>query len=147
MEFDTPLIPSANPRLSTDHVRAAGAGSGSGIRLIGQTCDDCGKSLFPRTGVCPACRSINLSDSEMPDRGVLYSWSVVHVAPKPWATPYVIGYVDLPNQVRVFSHIGGAPDGLQVDMPVQLEAVAAASGGEAGTQPPFRFSPVQKETL
>jgi uncharacterized OB-fold protein len=148
MAFDTPLIPSANPRLSTDHVRAAGAG----IRLIGQTCDDCGKSLFPRTGVCPACQSVNLSDSEMPDRGVLYSWSVVHVAPKPWVTPYVIGYVDLPNHVRVFSHIGGVPDGLQVDMPVQLEAVAVDAGSDeaAGTgagRPPFRFSPVQKETL
>jgi uncharacterized OB-fold protein len=143
MAFDTPLIPGANPRLSVDHVRAAAAG----IRLVGQTCNDCGKSLFPRTGVCPGCQSVNLSDSEMPDHGVLYSWSVVHVAPKPWTTPYVIGYVDLPNQVRVFSHIGGTPEDLQVDMPVRLEAVAAGSGGDAGGQPLFRFSPVQKETL
>lgn len=143
MTFDNPIIPSANPRLSAEHVRA----TGTGIRLVGQTCQDCGKSLFPRTGVCPACQSVNVADSEMPDEGVLYSWSVVHVAPRPWATPYVIGYVDLPNQVRVFSHIGGAPEALRVDMPVRLEAVGAAPGGETAGQPPFRFSPVQQGAL
>jgi uncharacterized OB-fold protein len=145
MDFDTPLIPSANPRLAADHVRAAAGG----IALIGQTCNDCGKSLFPRTGVCPACQSVNLADSEMPQRGVLYSWSVVHVAPKPWATPYVIGYVDLPNQVRVFSHIGGAPEDLRVDMPVRLQPAhaAAAAADNGGAQPPFLFSPVEKGAL
>jgi uncharacterized OB-fold protein len=88
----------------------------------------------------------------MPQRGVLYSWSVVHVAPKPWATPYVIGYVDLPNRVRVFSHIGGAPEDLQIDMPVQLqpahgEGAGNAAADGAGAQPPFLFSPIDKGAL
>jgi uncharacterized OB-fold protein len=139
--LETPIVPGPNPRLSKDHLRQ----TGSGVVLVGQCCDECGRALFPRTGVCPACRSENLADSEMPAQGVLYSWSVVHVAPKPWVTPYVIGYVDLPNGVRVFSHIGGDPARLTVNMEVKLEAAPRSTDSNAGAAPLFLFSPMGKE--
>jgi len=138
MAFDTPIIPGANPRLSTEHIAARG----DGIRLIGQQCKACGKTLFPRTGICPDCRSEDLQDVELPDEGVLYSWSVVHVAPKPWVTPYVIGYVDLPSNVRVFSHISGDSERLKVGMTVKLEAVPPVAPDAKA--PPFLFSPVRQ---
>lgn len=136
-----PLIPSFNPGLSRDFMTQAS----DGLALVGQQCNDCGRLLFPKTGVCPSCRSTRLSDHEMPQQGILYSWSVVHVAPKPWLTPYVIGYVDLPNGVRVFSHIGGDPQALQVDMPVRVRP--AEIGVDAQGQPRafFQFAPAQAE--
>jgi uncharacterized OB-fold protein len=140
-EFDTPLIPRANARLSPDYVQPYGAG----IALSGQHCDDCGKTLFPKTGVCPACRSEKVSDILLPTQGVLYSWSVVHVAPKPWVTPYVIGYVDLPNGVRVFSHIAGNAERLTVGMPVKLEAAAVPADDQSVAAPLFKFAPLEKE--
>jgi uncharacterized OB-fold protein len=132
-----PLIPAANPRLSADYLSR----EGGHFALVGQRCEDCGKTLFPKTGICPSCRSVNLRDCEMPPQGVLYSWSVVHVAPKPWITPYVIGYVDLPNDVRVFSHIGGDPRGLRVDMPVRVEAADVGVDAQGQPRAFFRFSP------
>jgi uncharacterized OB-fold protein len=142
--MDTPpLIPKANPRLSKAYL-TQGA---TGFALVGQQCDDCGRVLFPKTGICPACRSVNLSDCTLPRQGVLYSWSVVHVAPKPWVTPYVIGYVDLPNGVRVFSHIGGNPELLRVDMPVRVEAADIGVDAEGRPRPFFRFAPDQAEVV
>lgn len=65
--------------------------------------------------------SESVADTELATEGTLYSWSVVHVAPKSWRVPYVAGYVDLPDGVRVFAHIVGAePDTLTMDMPVRL---------------------------
>jgi len=37
--------------------------------------------------------------------GTLYSYSEVHVAPRVFTTPYVVGYVDLPEGVRVFAQV------------------------------------------
>jgi uncharacterized OB-fold protein len=141
MEFETPIVPRANDRLSAGYLRFDGAGA----HLVGQRCEACGMQLFPKTGVCPGCQSEHLTDVALPRNGTLYSWSVVHVAPKPWVTPYVIGYVDLPDDVRVFAHIGGDPQALSIDMPVSLHAApTVAEEREPGT-PLFTFNPVSTE--
>ena len=44
----------------------------------------------------------------MPGAGTLYAFSVVHVAAKKWRKPMSIGYVDLPNGARVFTHLEGS---------------------------------------
>lgn len=134
-----PIVPGANPGLSKDYL----TNGAKGFALLGQACEICGKSLFPKTGVCPVCRSTHVRDCAMPTEGVLYSWSVVHVAPKPWVTPYVIGYVDLPNGVRVFTHIGGNPENLKVDMPVHLEPAEVGLDAQGQPRPFFRFTPFQ----
>jgi uncharacterized OB-fold protein len=41
----------------------------------------------------------------MPRTGTLYAFSTVHVAAKKWRKPMRIGYVDLPNGARVFTHL------------------------------------------
>ena len=133
-----PIVPGHNPRLSKTFL----TDESQGFALVGQACDDCGRTLFPKTGVCPSCRSTQVSDSVMPAEGLLYSWSVVHVAPKPWTTPYVIGYVDLPNGVRVFSHIGGDPASLKPDMPVRVAPADIGVDLQGQPRPFFRFNPV-----
>lgn len=108
----------AHVYLAGDAVREAEDGS---PQLYGTVCNDCGAKVFPPTHVCPECMSENVSDIELSHEGTLYSWSVVHVAPKNWRVPYVAGYVDLPEGVRVFTHIVGADfDSLTMDMPVEL---------------------------
>jgi uncharacterized OB-fold protein len=45
---------------------------------------------------------------ELPRTGTLYAFSMVHIAPKKWKLPMRIGYVDLSNGVRVFTHLEGS---------------------------------------
>ena len=89
--------------------------------LVGIQCMDCAVRVFPPVEVCPDCMSENLARLRLTPRGTLYSWSLVHVAPKGWTVPYIAGYVDLPEQVRVFAHIVDAdPERLAFDMDVTL---------------------------
>jgi len=111
--------------------------------LIGLECGDCGTKAFPPAPVCPECMSENVGDLELSDRGSLYTWSVVHVAPRGWNVPYISGYVDLPEGVRVFAHIVGAdPAELEMDMDVEL-TTAVLGANENGPVESYAFTPVK----
>lgn len=88
--------------------------------LIGGRCADCGNETFPRVPVCASCMSENIGPQVMPREGTLYAFSVVHVAAKKWRKPMRVGYVDLPNGARVFTHLEGAElaigDAVEVDV-------------------------------
>jgi len=77
------------------------------VFLIGGLCKDCGNQTFPRSPVCCVCMSEAIQPEAMPRTGTLYAFSTVHVAAKKWNKPMRIGYVDLPNGARVFTHLQG----------------------------------------
>lgn len=89
-------------------------------RLIGGHCCTCGAKSFPRTPVCTDCLSEDIEAADLGDRGTLYSFTIVHQAPKNWLTPYALGYVDLEGGIRVLAHLEAAPNDLRMDMPVKL---------------------------
>lgn len=92
--------------LSPGAVRIAADGSPS---LLGNYCRTCGTRMFPCAPVCPSCMGENLAEEEMPRSGIVYTFSIVHVGRGRWSLPMTIGYVDLPNGVRVLAHLKGAP--------------------------------------
>ena len=110
--------------------------------LIGARCRDCAKLWFPSGAVCPSCRSQAIAPAPLSRTGRLYAWSRLHVAARGWAAPYVIGYVDLPEGVRVLAHIAGDPDALRPDMPVAFRAATPVVNGEGQEVIHFVFAPV-----
>ncbi|MBT5051259.1 MAG: Zn-ribbon domain-containing OB-fold protein [Rhodospirillaceae bacterium] len=107
-------------------------GADGAVRLLATECNDCGKWVFPPTDVCPECMSENVAPVTLSERGTLYSWSVVHAAPKGWTLPFVAGYVDLPEGVRVFAHMVDVdPDSLVMDMPMEV-CMATLGTDESG---------------
>tara|TARA_R110000787_G_scaffold165753_1_gene278832 strand:+ start:228 stop:662 length:435 start_codon:yes stop_codon:yes gene_type:complete len=129
--------------LAGDALRIESDGS---PRLIGTSCKACATRFFPPEPVCPECMSEDVAEAELSSGGTLYSWSVVHVAPKNWRAPYIAGYVDLADGVRVFAHIVDAdPDSLAMDMPVALTtAVLGEDEGVAVTS--YAFTPAPAKT-
>ena len=127
--------------LAGDALREDPAG---GVCLIGAQCNECGAKLFPLATVCPECMSEKISEFDLSNRGSLYTWSVVHVAPTGWNVPYIAGYVDLPEGVRVFAHIVDVdPAALEIDMPV--EVTTAILGNTDGTPTrSYAFTPIDK---
>jgi uncharacterized OB-fold protein len=91
-------------RLCGDAVQVAAGGHAV---LIGGVCKDCGNQTFPRAPVCCVCMSEAIQAVPMPRTGTLYAFSTVHVAAKKWKKPMLIGYVDLSNGTRVFTHLEG----------------------------------------
>jgi len=92
-----------------------------GPRLLVGRCRDCGALSFPAAAVCHKCWSHFIDRVEAGPQGTLYSYSTVHIGPKPWRTPYVLGYVDVTPQLRVLTHIQAADAGaIRIGSTVQL---------------------------
>jgi uncharacterized OB-fold protein len=107
------------------------------VRLHGSRCGHCGGVAFPPHPLCPSCGAENGQDMVLlSPTGTLYSFSEIHVAPKGFATPYAVGYVDLPEGVRLFGQIEGRAAELRIGQkvavtlgPVRADASAGAAGG------------------
>ncbi len=109
--------------------------------LVGGRCADCGARAFPRPPVCTGCMSETIVAERLPRAGTLYAFSVVHIAPKKWKLPMTIGYVDLTDDVRVFTHLEGA--GLAIGDTVEV-ALGVVGQDEEGPIESFVFRRVPK---
>ena len=95
--------------------------------LVGSRCGACGVEFFPPAPVCSSCMSENMKPQAMPRRGTLYAFSTVHIAAKKWKLPMRIGYVDLANRARVFSHL----EGEDLKIGDEVEVAAGVVGEDA----------------
>lgn len=100
----------------------------SAVELVGSECPKCGKRAFPTRAFCERCgNDAGMRETPLSRRGVLYSFTVVHIAPPVFPVPYAIGFVDLPGDVRVLAQIDADPR-LRIGDEMEL---AATVGGEA----------------
>jgi uncharacterized OB-fold protein len=124
---DVAYFPAARPWTEED----------GAVRLHGSRCGRCGGVAFPAHKACPSCGAESGQDAVLlSPTGTLYSFSEIHVAPKGFATPYVVGYVDLPESVRLFGQIEGRAAELRIGQQVAVvlgpvRADAGAGGGGA----------------
>jgi uncharacterized OB-fold protein len=123
--------------------------AGGETRLIGSQCEECGVVTFPSQASCPRCTSVHVRRRLLARRGTLWSWTIQCFPPKspPYAVtdpeafePYGVGYIELPDEVRVEARLTVAdPAALRIGMPMDLTLVPAP--GLDGTVT-FAFSPV-----
>jgi len=128
-----------NPSLLT--LNAPGDGQ---PHLLGSRCTSCGKVFFPQQALCTSCfQEGTLQEQPLALRGKLYSFTIVEresLAPKGFQVPYVYGYVNLPEGVRVLSKIvGWAPETLQIDAEVELVLEEIRQNPEGQKVMGFRF--------
>jgi uncharacterized OB-fold protein len=94
---------------------------GGTVWLIGSKCARCGAVAFPPHPLCPACGAESGQEAvRLSPVGTLYTFSEIHVAPKGFATPYAVGYVDLPEGVRLFGQIEGRAADLSLGQQVAV---------------------------
>ena len=112
------------------------------VRLVGSECGDCAARVYPPSDVCCKCMSENMSPLAMGPAGTLYSYSVVHAAPRGWTLPFVAAYVDLPEGVRVFAHIVDVdPALITMDMPVEATIAVLGSDEQGNPVESYAFKP------
>jgi uncharacterized OB-fold protein len=108
-----------------------------GPRLIAGKCGACGALSFPKAAVCSQCLSQDLSTAHLSTEGRLYAFAVVHQAPKGWTVPYTLGYVDLPEGLRVLAHIEGKPS---MDASVRLATGPVGTDTDGGALLSYVFT-------
>jgi uncharacterized protein len=89
-----------------DVVETSSAGLPS---LRGSSCPVCQQTAFPPRDRCSRCYH-SPQDKRLLDRqGSLYAFSTVHVS-STQPVPYILGFVDLPGDIRVLSKLFGPAD-------------------------------------
>ena len=124
-------------------VRPYMGGDGHGTHLICTHCSDCGFNTFPPTTVCPRCMSLAVEPLPLSPTGTLYSYTTIRHA----KADTFGGYVDFPEKIRIFGHLGGfSPESPpQCDMAVRLVPAAPVEGAKTSAPVDFKF--VAAETV
>lgn len=107
----------------------------------GSACDACGVATYPPTASCPRCGD-ELEQRELARRGTLWTWTVQRYAPKsppyePRADtyePFVVGYVELPDGVRVEAVLDAAPDEVTIGMELEIFSAGVVPHGRPVTK-------------
>jgi uncharacterized OB-fold protein len=118
--------------------------AGGVVRLVGSKCARCGAAAFPPHPLCPSCGAPNGQERvELSAVGTLYTFSEIHIAPKGFATPYAVGYLDLPEGVRLFGQIEAKASELTVGQQLAV-TLGQVRADPAGAVISYKFKPLVK---
>ena len=95
-------------------------GDGTPPYLKGYKCKQCGQLDFPKLSACPACWGESFEMVALSRRGKLYSVTDIYVGQAGMTTPYIFGYIDLPENLRIFAQLEGEPNSYACDEEVEL---------------------------
>jgi uncharacterized protein len=101
---------------------------GGAARIVAGTCGECGAVMFPLRERCPACGASNVSQTLLPERGTLWTWTIQGFEPKspPYVpdgefAPFAVGYVEFGGYLRVEGRLTESdPARLQIGMPMRV---------------------------
>jgi uncharacterized protein len=111
--------------------------------LMGGRCTACGSLSFPRRAWCPDCQSTAIEDIALSTTGVVYTFTVVHMAPPGYhgEAPYAYGVVELPEGLRVTSTLlADDLDAIGIGTPVSFELFELGTGEDRALSFGFRLS-------
>lgn len=118
------------------------------MALKGGRCLGCGRVCFPMKPVCPNCFDGKLEDVPLSNKGKLHTFACSHMGPPGMEKPYVIGFIDLPEGIKLFSLITRCEpwnEVLKVDMEMEM-VVETVRRDEEGTEIiGYKFRPVVGE--
>ncbi|PXY18941.1 Zn-ribbon domain-containing OB-fold protein [Prauserella muralis] len=111
-------------------------------RLLGSRCAACGTTAFPPREFCPSCRAVeHIDKAELATAGRIHSFTIVRQAPPGMPVPYVLAWVDLPDDgVRLLTTVVGTqPEEVELDQPVELELTPFGTADDGASLMGFRF--------
>jgi benzoylsuccinyl-CoA thiolase BbsA subunit len=88
--------------------------------LKGYRCKKCGQLDFPKLSPCPNCWHDQFEVVPLSRVGKLYAVTHISVGQAGLPTPYAFGYIDLPENLRIFAQVEGEPGSLKCDDEVEM---------------------------
>ncbi|MEW6262071.1 MAG: OB-fold domain-containing protein [Thermodesulfobacteriota bacterium] len=96
---------------------------GQGLALTASRCRDCRRVFFPPKVVCPNCFDGELETVPLSRKGRLHAFAQCHMGPADMEKPYLIGFIDLPEGIKLFSVLTECepwPEVLQVGLEMEM---------------------------
>ncbi len=137
IETSRKVLPLLTDRLSFD-------GDGRPV-LMGMRCRECGRTAFPRCGLCPRCGTPSTDEVELPRKGTVWTYTLVNVSYGSVIAdpPYITAFVELSGGAFVHTHIVGCgPEEVRIGMEVELDAVETKTP-DRGESVAYAFRPVR----
>lgn len=117
---------------------------GDTIRLLGGYSPSSGHHHFPRAAACPYTGATDVEPVVLSERGTLWAWTAVTVAPPGYRgeVPYGFGVVELPEGIRVVTRLTESdPTRLRAGWPVRLVAEVVCTDDEGADVVTWAFAP------
>ena len=92
--------------------------------LLGVKCRQCGQIIFPHREACLNCLGNELEPIRLSRNGTLYTYTIVHMPSDHFPPPYAVGWIDMPEGLKIFSQIRGwkeCPLKTGMDMDLRFE--------------------------
>jgi len=94
--------------------------NGSPPYLKGYICKKCGQLDFPKPSMCPSCWGGDFEMVPLSRKGKLYSSAEIFIGQPGMNFPITIGYIDLPENLRIFAQLEGEGEGFTCDDEVEV---------------------------
>jgi uncharacterized OB-fold protein len=113
-------------------------------KVMGGKCSKCGKIQFPPRPLCSNCLSTEFEWTEIPTKGKLLTYTVIHVAPTQFQSiaPYAVGIIQFENGLRLPSMIKDvALEQIEIGMPLAMGFEVCATTDKWPQWPRYHFKP------
>jgi uncharacterized OB-fold protein len=112
-------------------------------KLVGGKCKKCGKIHLPPRPLCDNCFSKEFEWVELPQKGKLLTYTVIHVAPTQFQgmAPYAVGIVQLENGVNIPGMVRVTPEQIKIGMQLTIDFGACAATQPWPQWPRYHFKP------
>jgi uncharacterized OB-fold protein len=113
-------------------------------KLLGGKCKKCGKVHLPPRPLCDNCYSTDFEWTEIPTKGKLLTYTVIHIAPTQFQSmaPYAMGIVQLEHGLTISGMIRGvALDQIKIGMKLGMEFGTCAANQPWPQWPRYYFTP------
>jgi uncharacterized OB-fold protein len=107
----------------------------SRFRLEAGRCKGCGKVVFPKRKICPACRGREWEEIQLERRGKVVTNTVVQVPPDDFLmeAPYVMAIIESPEGARFMAQVVDCdPADVKPGTEVELEFRLIRREGHSG---------------
>ncbi len=117
---------------------------GEKAHLIGCKCRSCNEYFFPKRSICPnSFKEETMDVCQLSRKGKLYAYTIARRAPYGFEAPYAVGYVDLPEKLRIFCRFSeDSLNTLRIGMEVELEVGPLRKDENGVAILGFKFRPV-----
>jgi len=118
---------------------------GDAPALLGSRCPACEAHHFPRHDTCPYCAADEPLPTLLSSTGSLWAWTAVTAAPPGYRgpVPYGMGVVELPEGIRVITHLTVSdPGALALGQAMELRVVPLHTDTDGNEVVTYSFAPV-----
>lgn len=116
--------------------------NGTPAYLKGYRCNTCGQLDFPKLTPCPNCWGEDFEMIPLSRRGKLYSYADIYIGQPGLKTPYIVGYIDLPEDIRIFAMLEGDVKTYKCDEEVELTVGPIRMNDDGNPITSYRFKKV-----